>query len=460
MKFKYNQSKPIALVDCNNFYVSCERLFNPVLRNKPVIVLSNNDGCVIARSNEAKLLGIKMGEPFFKCKKIVQDHRVAVFSSNFALYGDLSKRVMAVLKRFTPNLEVYSVDEAFLDLSHIEVDCLEDYAMEIKETVYREIGVPITVSVAETKTLCKVNSYLQKEFLKKCDSLYFKDPSMDHRKAPKVLNVPGVSMSIFGIKKFDREEILKLVKVEEVWGIGRKYAEFLRSKNVVTAYDFSVLDMDFVRKKMTVCGVRTQNELKAIACIEMELDIQSKKTIISSKSFAKDEMELSVLEEALANYIARACEKLRGQKSVCNTVGVFVRTNPFKSEKPYYGNSVVLNLDFASDSTLKILKVAKKALKEIYISGLSYKKVGCYLGGISSRVKEFKQSDLFEGDKFENAKSFDSKLMEVWDLINAKHGKDKVVSLAMGFNKKWQTQRSLKSNAFTTCWDSLLKVKI
>ena len=460
MKFKYNRSKPIALVDCNNFYVSCERLFNPALRYKPVVVLSNNDGCVIARSNEAKFLGIKMGDPFFKCKKIVQDYGVAVFSSNYALYGDLSKRVMSVLKRFTPNLEVYSIDEAFLDLSHVEEKYLEDYAMEIKSIVAREVGVPITVSVAETKTLCKVNSFLQKEFLKKEQALDFKMGLRRTKAAPKILNVPGMSMSIFGINEAYRGEILKLIGVDEVWGIGRKYASFLKGKGILTAYDFANLDMEFVRKKMKVCGVRTQNELKALSCIDFQLGIQSKKSIISSKSFAKDVEKLEVLEEALSNYVARACEKLRSQKSVCLSVGVFVRTNPFKDKEKYYSNSLVVNLDVASNSTLKILKLAKQALGKIFISGLAYKKVGCFLMNISDLDTDFKQIDLFEGDCLVEKQSFDAKLMDVWDLINKKHGKDKILTLAMGFNKKWQTQRSLKSNSFTTCWDGLLKVNI
>jgi len=460
MDFKYKKQRPIALVDCNNFYVSCERLFNPALRFKPVIVLSNNDGCVIARSNEAKSLGIKMGEPYFKCKKIVQDHGVAVFSSNYALYGDLSKRVMSVLRRFTTNLEVYSIDEAFLDLSHVEKEFLEDYAMEIKSVVLRELGIPITVSVAESKTLCKVNSYLQKEVLKKEQSFNFKKGLRAQISRPKVLNVPGMSMSIFGIDQAYRAEILKLVDIGEIWGIGRKYASFLKSKGVLNAYDFINLDMEFVRKKMKVCGVRTQNELKALSCIDLELSIQNKKSIISSKSFAKDEVDLKVLQEALSNYVARACEKLRDQNSVCLSVGVFVRTNPFKNRGEYYSNSLVLNLDVASNSTLKILKLAKKALDKIFKPGLAYKKVGCFLMGISDLDSECKQMDLFEGTGLIEKQDFDSKLMGVWDLINKKHGKDKILSLAMGFNKKWQTQRGLKSNSFTTCWDTLLKVKI
>ena len=301
---------------------------------------------------------------------------------------------------------------------------------------------------------------MQKEVLKKEQSFNFKKGLKGHNIKPKVLNVPGMSMNVFGIKEAYRDEILKLIDIGEIWGIGKKYASFLKSKGVMTAYDFINLDMEFVRKKMKVCGVRTQNELKALSCIDLELSIRNKKSIISSKSFAKDEVDLKVLQEALSNYVARACEKLRDQKSVCLSVGVFVRTNPFKNGGEYYSNSLVLNLDVASNSTLKILKLAKKALDKIFRPGLAYKKVGCFLMGISDVDSECKQMDLFEGEGLIEKQDFDSKLMGVWDLINKKHGKDKILSLAMGFNKKWQTQRGLKSNSFTTCWDNLLKVKI
>lgn len=419
-----------ALVDCNNFYVSCERVFNPALNGKPVVVLSNNDGCIIARSNEAKALGIKMGEPAFKIADFLRQNRVVVFSSNYVLYGDLSNRVMSTLGRFTPELEVYSIDEAFLNLTGLPIDWAV-YAQSIRETVGRHIGIPVSIGVAPTKVLAKVANHRAKK--------------IPEQRGVCVLAHPR-----------EIEAALKNFDVGEVWGIGRQYGKLLNSIKVYTAWDFLQLDDDWVRKKMTVVGLRIKKELAGIACLEMELIPPAKKVICTSRSFGRDQTELEPLKEAVATYTARCAEKLRRQHSCAGMLMVFIHTNGFKANEPQYERNFVCKLPVPTNSTMELIRYALFALEAIYRKGYRYKKAGVLALDIVPENQV--QGALF--DRVDRDKH--AAIMKTLDAINSKYGRDtlKIAAQGTGKNEKWRLRQEKLSPSYTTKWDDIITVRV
>ncbi len=415
-----------ALVDCNNFYVSCERVFRPDLNGQPVVVLSNNDGCIISRSEEAKQLGIKMGEPAFKITAFLERNRVTVFSSNYVLYGDLSHRVMRTLARFTPELEVYSIDEAFLNLTGLPVDWVE-YARTIRQTVRCHTGIPVSVGVAPTKVLAKVANHRAK-----------KTPA---QKGVCVLDHP---------RKI--AEALKDLDVGEVWGIGRQYTKLLNSIQVYTAWDFLQLDDDWVRKKMTVVGLRIKKELAGTACLEMELIPPAKKVICTSRSFGEEQTELAPINEAVATYAARCGEKLRQQHSCAGMLMVFLHTNGFKQHEPQYARNLVCKLPVPTNSTIELIRYASAALQAIYRKGYRYKKAGVIVMEIGPEGRV--QGSLY--DRVDRAKH--AAVMREVDALNAKYGRDTIKVAAQGLGGKWKLRQERLSPCYTTRWSDIIKV--
>jgi len=424
----------IALVDCNNFYASCERIFRPDLLKKPVVVLSNNDGCVIARSLEAKQLGIPMGAPYFKYKSLMTQNNVAVFSSNFALYGDISNRVMSILRLFANKLEVYSVDEAFLDLSHIAPSKLDAYVLKIRETVFKWLGIKVSIGIAKTKTLAKVANY----FVKK------------DRRFHGFLNLVSES-------KQSLERYLERLPVEEIWGVGRKYSAMLRSYGVSNALLFTKQAPTWIRSKMTIVGLKTYQELCGQSCLDLELLADPKKNIVSSKSFGSPVTRKSDLAVALSNYTTRLAEKLRSQNSECAVIGVFVQSNRFAKNEQYYSNTHCVVLDSSSSNTSELIKYAKKALEEIFVFGVRYKKIGVFASQISQ--VGMLQTNMF--DKSLSArKNKGSKIMNSVDKINKTFGRACISMAACLGGSDWQMRKDSKSPRYTTCLNELKLIKI
>lgn len=415
-----------ALVDCNSFYASCERVFRPDLRNKPVVVLSNNDGCVIARSNEAKALDIPMGAVAHEYEYIFRKHKVAVFSTNFTLYGDISSRVMRTLAQFSPNIEVYSVDEAFLDLSHIPAEKLPQLAKEIHKTIMKHIGVPVSVGIGATKSLSKIANHVAKKY-------------------PQCKNV-------FVLPEHKREKVLQHIRIDKVWGIGRSYSLMLSALGVRTAFDFTQLSTSLVQKKMGVVGKRLHRELQGHSCLSLE-EIMAKKNIATTRTFARDLTLHGELRTAIANHAANCCQKLRTQNSKAWQVFVFIRTNSKKKHQAQYRKGLTITLSEASDSTLLIVKTALRALDMIFEEGYRYKKAGVMLSGIipSNAV----QATLFPTINQEKHQ----RLMTVVDTINAKKGRDKVKLAVQEYTYKDFYRRKRLSKQFTTKWADILEVK-
>lgn len=422
-------AKLYALVDCNSFFCSCERLFRPDLRNRPVGVLSNNDGCFVSRTNELKALGVKMGDPYFKVREICDRHNVAVFSSNFSLYTNISDRVMSVLSTYAPELEIYSIDEAFLNLTGIEID-LKKYCTEIKEKVFQLTGIPVSIGVGRTKTLAKIANHLGKK-----------------------------SEKARGVVILDNEEIekkaLERVEVEDIWGVGRQSAIKLRSLGIRSALDFKLYKNDFLIQKMfTKTGRMTQDELRGITCHELEIVSEKKKEIMCSRSFGTPVTSLEDLREAVANYATSACQKMRKQNSACAVIEVFCHSDPHKYEEtPYYGSDSQKFLSPTID-TRRVIKYAWKVLEDLYQLGILYKKAGIRLSSLENEGNI--QFSLFEKGDDEKAK----KLMKIVDQINEREGEGTIRSMACGVdNKAWQMRQNLISPRYVTGWNNLAKVK-
>lgn len=418
-----------ALADCNNFYASCERVFNPSLIGRPVIVLSNNDGCVIARSNEAKAIGIKMGEPAFKIKELIEKNDVAVFSSNYTLYGDMSQRVMNTLATFTSDIEIYSIDEAFLGLHGFNHIDLLEYARQIRKTTMRNTGIPISIGLAPTKTLAKVANHIAK-----------KQPQ--HQ---------GVYMIA---TEQQRIEALKAYGIGEVWGIGRQFNRLLSGYGVSTAYDFTRLPAAWVKRHMSVVGLRTQKELLGIPCIDLEHTAPPKKAIATTRSFGEMQTDLGILSEAVASFAASCAQKLRKQHSVAQIVMVFAHTNYFRSDLPQYSASKTITLPVPTSSTIELVHYALVALKSIYRTGYRYKKAGVIVSGISTN--QHIQTSLF--DKIDREKH--NKLMVIMDKLNDKYGRNTVRVAAQGTGRKWKLRQERVSPMYTTRWDDIITVKV
>lgn len=414
-----------ALVDCNSFYASCERVFVPSLAGRPVVVLSNNDGCVVAQSAEAKALGIPMGKPAFQCRDLFKRHNVAVFSSNYTLYGDLSARVMSTLARFTPSLEVYSIDEAFLDLAGMPQD-VTSYSRHIRETVGTWTGIPVSVGIGPTKTLAKVANRTAKK-----------------------------SPAYGGVFNFiscpEPDALLERFPIEDVWGIGRKYAAMLARHGVVNARQFRDLPRDWVKKKMTIGGLHTQLELRGQPCLSLEEITPVRKSVVSSRSFGRPVTTIEDMREALAMHVSRAAERLRAARLVANGVTAWVQTNNFIAGEPQYANSAYAALPLATSHTGDILKIAEKILNKIFRRGFNYKKVGVMLSGLE-RLGNC-QLSLLEPTTEPDPKS--ERLMSAMDAINARFGRNTIRLAACGLEQSWKMKRAAKSPAYTTSWAEL-----
>lgn len=417
-----------ALVDCNNFYASCERVFRPSLRDKPVIVLSNNDGCAIARSNEAKALGIAMGAPLHEIQDIVRQHNVAVFSSNYQLYGDMSARVMESLRHFCPDMEVYSIDEAFFRLDGFRDRDLTEFCSHIRQAVLQWTGIPISIGIAHTKTLAKVANHIAK---KRTVTGVFEmlDPNL-------------------------RTELLKKWPVEELWGVGRKWSVALRMLGIGTAWQFKNADIRMIRKRFSVVGERIARELQGISCLQLE-EVKPKQQIICSRSFGQLQKKIEPIEEAVSNFAARGGEKLRSQKSVAQGIQVFVTTNRFRLQDAQYANSALITFPIPTSDTAQLVKAAKKGLQAIFQAGYNYKKAGIMLMDILPETQQ--QGHLF----LPSALASDPRraaLMTAIDKTNAHMGKNTIFLAAQGTKLGWQPRSDQRSPRYTTQWTELLRV--
>lgn len=414
-----------ALVDCNSFYCSCERVFQPQLEGQPVIVLSNNDGCTIARTDEAKSLGIQMGDPFFKIKNLCQKNKVHVFSSNYALYGDMSKRIMQILSEYSPDMEVYSIDEAFLSFKGINQNH-HTYSSLIQSTIKQCTGVPVSIGIGPTKVLAKVANQFAKKNKK-------------------------ITYGIFrmGLDK-DSDQILKLFPAKDIWGIGTQSANKLAQLNIHTAYDLKYSNKTLIQKHLTIVGKRIAEELMGIEHLNLETDILPKKQILCSRSFGKLVTNKIELQEAIAHHITTASEKLRRQNCIAHSLMVFIHTNPFSQSLKYY-NSVVINIESGSSHTARLIRLAQKGLEQIYRPGYEYKKAGIILMHLQSNTQP-QQLNFFTEQDSEKSK----KLMQTMDQINQQQGQGTLKYAACGTHQKWKMRAQMKSPNYTTKWSELL----
>lgn len=412
-----------GLVDCNNFYASCERVFNPSLNGKPIVVLSNNDGCVIARSNEAKVLGIKMGVPAYQIKDLVKKHDVAVFSSNYVLYGDMSGRVMSMLAELAPEIEIYSIDEAFLNLEGIQD--LQTLGSKIVRQVTRGTGIPVSAGIASTKTLAKVANKFAKKY-------------------------PAYNRLCIIDTEEKREKALKLFEIGDIWGIGRRQATKLEKQGIKTAYDFTQLPGSWVRKNMTVTGERTWKELRGISCIDMESAPPAKKQICTSRSFGKMVEDIDTMSEAIATHASTCVKKLRQQKSYAMSLMVFIHTNNFREDLPQYWKNTIIKLPVPTSDTLEIVHYALEGLKSIFMPGYQYKKAGVIITEIVTSA----QLGLFDTVDREKRE----KLMQAIDKVNGEHRH--LVKLAVqGNGRDWKLKQEQLSKRYTTDINEVLTIK-
>lgn len=418
-----------ALADCNNFFASCERVFRPDLQGKPVIVLSSNDGCAIARSEEAKALGIKMGDPYFKIKDLIEKHGVNVFSGNMALYGDMSQRVRWVLEEYAPAVEVYSIDEAFLDLRGIRDVDFDQYAKEISAQCRKMTAIPVSVGIAPTKTLAKIASKLCKKYPKLRGGCYM------HRSQ-------------------DIEKVLKKFPVEDVWGIGRRSATKLHARFIRTSYDFTLLPESTVQKMMGITGVRTWKELQGIPCIEFEEGFEAKQSICVSRSFSTEIYDFKELQEQIANFASKVAEKLRKQHSVTGEIAVFAYTNRFKENLPQTHSSALVSFNTPTSEQRTLIISAAQATRELFRNGYGYKKAGVIASGIMG------QSDMTPSlfEDFQAAER-EHRITSALDTINSIYG-DGTVKLAVQGSGHIKTASEKQSPHYTTLWSDIPKVSV
>ena len=418
-------TKKIALVDCNSFYVSCERLFNPKIRKKPVVVLSNNDGCIISRSNEAKALGIKMGEPYFKEKDIIVKNDVQVFSSNYALYGDLSRRVMRTLKRFNCDIEIYSIDEAFLDLSNYPDNEIEDVGKEIRNVVLQWTGIPTSIGIAKTKTLSKVANHIAK---KKQSGL----------------------VSLIGVENID--PILEKVEINDVWGVGKQLTKFYHNNGIYNAKQLKNKSNTWIKKNSNVLSSRTAMELRGIPCIDLEKINTKRKSCVVSRSFGKRAESFQELKEAIAGYSLNASEKIRSESLVAKSITVFIRTSPFQNRYGFYSNSKTIDLPMATNNSIEIVKTAVSGLETIFKNGYRYQKAGVMLSHLSDSNNG---KNLFSSERDEKINS----LMKSIDNTNYRYGRSTLSLASAGVHKKWNSRRQHYSKIDTADFYSLPTIK-
>ena len=414
-----------ALVDCNNFYASCERVFRPDLIGKPICVLSNNDGCVIARSSEAKDLGIPMGAPAFEWNKVMNKNNVSVFSANFALYGDMSQRVMNTLADFSPNIEIYSIDESFIDLRGFERFDLQEHGEKMRELVHQCTGIPISVGIAPTKALAKLANRIAKKF-NQLNGVYIID------------------------SEFKRIKALKWLQIGEVWGIGRQHSIRLISMGVDTALKFTELCDQTVRSLMGVVGLRLKHDLEGKPTLDLE-DIANKKSIAVTRSFDRNYTDFSEMKERIVSFAVSASEKLRKQNSECKSLMVFVHTNRFRTDLPQYNRNVVIDLPFASNSAIEIAKYAVIGLQQIFKEGYSYKKAGVILN-------EFNPVQEHQTTLFEDKDQRHIKLMATIDKLNQSFGQQKIKLASQDLRRIWKMKQEQLSPRYTTRISDLVKV--
>lgn len=417
----------IALIDCNNFYCSAERVFQPRLFGRALIVLSNNDGCAIARSDEAKTLGIKMAQPVHLVKDLIEQNNVAVYSSNYTLYDNMSKRVMEVIKNLVPKTEVYSIDEIFADLSGIKPDYLPELAKRIRENVISSTGIPVSVGLAPTKTLAKMaNRYAKK-------------------------TRPDEGVFIAGTQPLI-DSMLKFTKVGDIWGIGKQLQTLLKDKGFHTAYDLvTKAPEEWIKKEMTVVGQRLYNELKGISCTKWEEETPARKNICTSRSFGNLVTDKSELKQAIAKFTSSCAEKLRREKTCAKKVQVFIKTNPHRPTDKQYEQSLTLQLQVATNLTTELMKYSMKALDMIFQQGYNYQKAGVIVLDLIPDKQV--QLGLFDTKN----RSKDKKLMESVDKVNRAFGKDSVRYGVQGYSKKWHLKQGNLSPQYTTNLDHIPK---
>lgn len=424
-----------ALVDCNNFFVSCERVFNPALEGRPVVVLSNNDGCIIARSNEAKALGIAMGEPLFKARTEIRRHNIEVYSSNYPLYGDMSARVMNALGAFSPDIEFYSIDEAFLNLAGLEDRGLTAYGQDIRAAIKRWTGIPVSVGIAQTKTLAKIAGHVAKK--------------------------SQAAGGVFSIAdEATRKQVLGDIPVGEIWGIGRRWARMLNGEAIETALDFHDTPEAWVRRRMGVTGARTLLELRGVACRDLEKQTPDKQTIRVSRSFAKPVESRAVMRESIAAFAARAAEKLRQDGLVCSVVNVFASTNRFTHNDAYYRGTASHAPLAPSNHTAAITNAAMAAFEQVYKPGRQFKGAGVMLLGLT-RTKDAQGNLFAPPEPASDARSL--ALMTAFDNINARIGRGAVRYGATGVSihgkRGVYTVQNRCSPSYTTSWLELPVVR-
>ena len=422
-----------ALVDCNNFYASCEKLFNPKLKDRPVVVLSNNDGCVVARSSEVKALGIPMGIPWFKLRDEAKRYGIIAFSSNYSLYADLSNRVVEVLSQFSPSIEMYSIDESFLELSGFERVGYQAYGVEIRQRVADWLGLAVCVGIGPSKTLAKLANHAAKKNLAGANGVC------------DFTTMPSAAL----------DALFERIEVGEVWGVGRKIEARLEAMGILTVRQLRDADAELMRLRFSVVVERTVRELRGVSCLELQEVVPEKQQIMSSRSFGQLVYDLAELEEAVTSYVARAAEKLRNQSSLAGAVHVYIRTNVFRPEVPQYQRAVTVPLPEASSDTRVLSKWALRVLRRIYRPGFGYHKAGVTLMDIVPATNQ--QFSLFASGGAVDARS--QKLMGVLDGINGKYGRGTMRLAAEGVEKVWQMRRGNLSPGYTTEWDGLAVVQ-
>ncbi len=413
-----------ALVDCNNFYVSCERLFQPKLAGRPVVVLSNNDGCIIARSNEAKALGIAMGAPYFKTRPLIKRHRVRVFSSNYTLYGDLSSRVMAVLQEQEPEVEIYSIDEAFLRLPESGA---ADLAGRLRSRIKKDVGLPVSIGIGPTKTLAKIANRVAKTEPRHHGVFALTDPKLT-------------------------DTVLAGVPTSDIWGIGRRTSEKLLRYGITTGLELKNCDDAWIRKQLTVVGLRTVFELRGIPCIPIGHEPVPRKSLVCSRSFRYPVTSLRDLREAVAGYISTAARRLRSEGLRAGNLHVFLRTDRHRPDLPQHSESLLLRLDRPTSSTPLLIKKGLRGLATIYRQGFGYRKAGIML-------TELNATGMRQQHLFTHSPRDDHAVMEALDSINARWGRDTIRYAASGLHRSWSMSREHVSPAYTTSWDELPVVK-
>ena len=424
--FKHYIYFMFALVDCNNFYASCERVFNPNLQHKPIVILSNNDGCIISRSDEAKKLGIPMGAPIFKYRTLIANHNVKVFSSNYSLYGDMSSRVMSILKQFTPDIQVYSIDESFLKLEGFEDYNLTDYGMLMKNRILKWTGIPTCAGIAPTKALSKVANKIARKYPNQTNGVYVIDTEAKRVKA------------------------LKWTKIKDIWGIGKKLSNRLATKGCKNAYDFTQLPESWVKSNMSVVESRLQRDLLGIPTLDLEVQ-KSKKSIATTRTFEKPLKELDKVKERISTFAFVSGEKLRRQNSHCHMIIVILRSNYFREDLKQHYATKVISLPYPTNSSLVLSNYAIKAIEEVFKSGIAYKKAGIILTGLVP-------SNNYQLNIFDWENSNHQPLMKAIDKINYRFS-NKIKLANQDLKKTWKMKQDHLSPNYTTNLQDIIKVK-